>query len=83
MNFSTTSKDWKKFELNNKTIALNVLYIPNNTKAISVANKSDYNNKRKKEVISLMISNGRKQLKLTYPNYFKEYHQIMKEIYIV
>ena len=83
MNFSTTSKDWKKFELNNKTIALNVLYIPNNTKAISVAYKSDYNNKRKKEVISLMISNGRKQLKLTYPNYFKEYHQIMKEIYIV
>ena len=27
INFPVTPKDWKKFELNNKTVALNVLYI--------------------------------------------------------
>ena len=48
------------FEKNNKTIALNVLYIPCNTKTISVAYRSEYNNKRKKQVILLMISNGKK-----------------------
>ena len=26
------SKDWKKFELNNNEIALNILYVPHNTK---------------------------------------------------
>ena len=29
--FPSTSKDWKEFELNNK-VALNILYIPHNTK---------------------------------------------------
>ena len=37
INFPATPKDWKKFERNNKTIVLNVLYIPRNTKAIGVA----------------------------------------------
>ena len=36
IDFSSTSKDWKKFELNNE-IALNILYIPHNTKKIHVA----------------------------------------------
>ena len=26
--FSSTSKDWRKFELNNESIALNILYVP-------------------------------------------------------
>ena len=30
INFPSTSKDWKKFELNNE-IALNILYVPHNT----------------------------------------------------
>ena len=47
-------------ERNNKTIALNVLYIPHNTKTISVAYRSEYNNKRKKQVILLMITDGKK-----------------------
>ena len=29
--FPSHSKDWKKFEQNNKTIALNILYVPYNT----------------------------------------------------
>ena len=50
------AKDWKKFVQNNKTFALNVLYITHNTKTISVAYKSEFNNKRKKQVILLMIT---------------------------
>ena len=30
--FQSHSKDWRKFEQNNKTIALNILYAPYNTK---------------------------------------------------
>ena len=30
-------KDWKKFERNNKTIALNILFVANNTEIIWVA----------------------------------------------
>ena len=42
IDFPAGPKDWIKFERNNKTIALNVLYIPRNTKTISVAYRSDY-----------------------------------------
>ena len=42
IDFPSTSKDWKKFELNNK-IALNILYVPHNTKKIHVAYKSKHN----------------------------------------
>ena len=37
--FPPTSKDWRKFESNNK-ILLNILYIPHNTKNIQVAYRS-------------------------------------------
>ena len=37
--FPSTSKDWKKFELNNE-VALNILYVPHNTKKIEIAYKS-------------------------------------------
>ena len=32
--FPSHLKDWRKFEENNKTIALNILYVPHNTKQI-------------------------------------------------
>ena len=38
IDFPSTSKDWKKFELNNE-IALNILYVPHNTKKIEIAYK--------------------------------------------
>ena len=50
-----------KIEKHNKIIALNILYISRNTKKISVVYRSEYNNKGKKQVILLMISNGKKQ----------------------
>ena len=57
IDFPSTSKDWKKFELNNE-IALNILYVPHNTKKIEIFYKSKHNLTRKKQVILLMISNG-------------------------
>ena len=45
--FSAGPKDLIKFERNNKTIALNILYIKHNGETISVAYRSEYNHKRK------------------------------------
>ena len=55
--FTSRSKDWKKFELNNE-VALNILYVPHNTKKIEIAYKSKHNLTREKQIILLMISNG-------------------------
>ena len=37
--FPSTSKDWRKFELNNESIALNILYVPQKTRKICLAYK--------------------------------------------
>ena len=60
IDFLSTSKDWKKFELNNESIALNILYVPHKTRKISLAYKSKYNLTREKQVILLMITDGEK-----------------------
>ena len=60
IDFPSTGKDWKKFELNNKSIALNILYVPHNTEKISRAYKSKYNLTRENQVILLMITDGKK-----------------------
>ena len=52
--------DWKKFEQNSKTIALNILFVPHNTKTIRLAYKSKYNRKRENQVILLMITDSEK-----------------------
>ena len=58
INFPATKKDWNKFELNNKNVALNILYVPFNTKKFEIAYKSKYNLIRDNQIILLMISNG-------------------------
>ena len=58
IDFPAGIKYWKKFEQNNKTIALNILYVPHNTKTINLAYKSKYNRKRKNQVVLLIITNG-------------------------
>ena len=65
--FPPTSKDWKKFELNNK-VALNILYVPHNTKRIQVAYRSRYNLTYAEQVILLMITDGVKWHYLTVKN---------------
>ena len=59
IDFSLTNKDWRKFELNNE-IALNILYVPHNTRKIQVAYKSKNNLTCDKQVILLMITDGEK-----------------------
>ena len=56
--FPSHSKDWRKFECNNKTIALNILHVPYNTKEIRQAYISKYNNERDNQVNLLMITDG-------------------------
>ena len=58
--FPSHKKGWKKFELNNKSIVLNILYVPYHTKEIRHAYKSKYNLKRENQVILLMITDGEK-----------------------
>ena len=58
INFPTAKKDWNRFELNSKDVALNILYVPFNTKKIEIAYKSKYNLIRDNQIILLMISNG-------------------------
>ena len=58
INFPATKKDWNKFEVNNKNVALNILYVPFNTKKIEIAYKSKYNLVRDHQITLLMISNG-------------------------
>ena len=56
--FPSHSKDWRKFECNNKAIALNILYVPYNTKQIRQAYISKHNNERDTQVNLLMITDG-------------------------
>ena len=60
INFPANLKDWKKFERDNKTITLNIFFVPYNTKQIRLAYKSKYNYKRDNQVILLMIADGEK-----------------------
>ena len=56
--FPSHSKDWRKFECNNKAIALNILYVPYKTKEIRQAYISEHNDKRNNQVHLLMITDG-------------------------
>ena len=58
--FPSYREDWKKFESNNKSIALNILHVPHNTKEVRHAYKSKYNLKCENQVILLMITDGEK-----------------------
>ena len=56
IDFPAGIKDWKMFEQNNKEMALNIVYVPPNTKTINLAYKPIYNCKRKNQVVLLMIT---------------------------
>ena len=53
-------KDWKKFELNNKSIALNILYASYKTEEIKHAYVSKYNTNHENQVVLSMITDGKK-----------------------
>ena len=60
IDFPSTGKDWNKFELNNKSIYLNILYVPHKTEKILLAYKSKYNLTQENQVILLIITDGEK-----------------------
>ena len=60
IDFPSHPKDWKKFEQNNNTIALNILFVPHNTKKIGLSYKSKHNFKCENQVILLMITDSEK-----------------------
>ena len=60
IDFPSHSKDWKKFESNNESIALNILYVPHNTEKVRHAYKSKYNLNRENQVILLVITDCEK-----------------------
>ena len=55
-----TPKRRKKFELNNNSVALNVLFSPHGTGKIRLPYKSKHNFKRKNQVVLVMITDGKK-----------------------
>ena len=59
IDYPATSKDGKKFEQNNESIAINILYLSHNTRKIHIAYKSRHNLTREKQVILLMITDGK------------------------
>ena len=68
IDFPSTSKDWRKLELNSE-IALNILYVPHNTRKIEVAYKSKQNLTCDDQVILLMTTDGVK-MALSYSKEF-------------
>ena len=83
--FPLTSKDSRKFELNNE-VALNVLYVPHNTRKIQVAYKSKNNLTCNKQVILLMITDREKWHYLTVknlPGLLRRITSTIKKIFIV
>ena len=54
--FSSYQRTWEEFEQNNTLIALNILFVSYNSEEIKIEYKSGYN-KRKNQVILLMINN--------------------------
>ena len=65
IDFSSHKKEWKIFEKNNKSITLNILYLPHNTEEIRHAYVSKYNTNRENHIILLMITDGKK-MELSY-----------------
>ena len=60
INFPSHKEDWNTFENNNRLIALNILFVPYNTKQIRPAYVSKYNYDRENQVNLLMIADDKK-----------------------
>ena len=54
--FSSHQRDWKNFEQNNKSIALNVLFASQNSGEITLVYKSEHNFIWENNVLLLMIN---------------------------
>ena len=60
IDFPSEQKDQKNVKLNNKTITLNILFVPYNTEKIRLAYKLRHNFKHKSQVILSIITESKK-----------------------
>ena len=58
--FPAGIKDWKRFEKISETVALNIVQVPHDEIKITHACKSEYNRKRKNQVVLLMTADDEK-----------------------
>ena len=58
--FSSQKRDWKNFEQNNESIALNVLFASQNSEDITLVYKPEHNLERENKVLLLMINDDGK-----------------------
>ena len=79
--FPAEPKYWKRFERNDQAIALNILFIKQNTETIRVVYRSEYNNKLKKQVLLLMITESKNRHYLAVTN-LSAFHQITTKVFI-
>ena len=60
IDFPAEESNWKKFELNNEIISLNILFVAYKTEEMRAAYKSKYDFKHVNQAILLMITDGKK-----------------------
>ena len=58
--FSSHQRDWKNFEQNNESIALNVLFASQNSEEITFVYKSEHNLERENNAYLLLINDDEK-----------------------
>ena len=54
--FSSHKRDWENFEQNNESIAINVLFLSQNSEEITLVYKSEHNLERENRVLLLIIN---------------------------
>ena len=62
IDFLSHQKDWKKFEQNNNSIALNVLFISHKSEELTLAYELEHNFMQENQVLLLMINGGPKNV---------------------
>ena len=62
IDFLSHQKDWKKFEQNNNSIALNVLFISHKSEELTLAYELEHNFMQENQVLLLMINDGPKNV---------------------
>ena len=71
IDFPRHLKYWKKHETSNKSIALNVLYVPQRKKEVRQTYTSKYDSERLNQIILSMVTNGKKWDNLAVKNISK------------
>ena len=62
IDFLSHQKDWKKFEQNNNSITLNVLFISHKSEELTLAYELEHNFMQENQALLLMINGGPKNV---------------------